>query len=294
MDTKQLIKTTKLGRNEIRDIQKLIQLAARVDNFSTKVYWNILKDRKIPEFDDFFFYINGNIVGYLGIFLFKADKAEISAVIHPKFRKQGIFTRLFEEARRELKRRGIPTALMLCEKDAQPAEDLIQKLGCELSHAEIEMIFKRKVELAGLPEVIMRDVTDDDVMELARMDTACFGSNFEKMVYRFVNGIKEKDRVIWMAVLDGKDVGKLHIRFDEGRKGFIHDLCVPPENQRKRIASSMVMASMERLKTKGINFVYLDVEEKNVTAIALYEKCGFDISAYHRFWSLTIDPDKPE
>lgn len=292
--TTTLTKTTKLSRNELRDIKKLITLAAKEDKFTTKVYWNILQDRKIPEFDDYFYYINGNLVGYLGLFVFKAHAAEVCSVIHPKYRGQGIFKRLFEEAWRELERREIPIALLLCNKGAEPGETVCQKMGAEYSHAEIEMTAKKKVDFEGLPEITMRDVSESDVMELARMDSVCFNTNFEKMVFRFINGLTDKNRVVWMAVQGDKDVGKVHIRFDEDRRAYIHDLCVPPENRRKRIGIAMTIATMEKLRQQGYHNIYLDVEESNPNAVAMYEKCGFEETAVHNFWKYPQGVQEPE
>lgn len=288
---KQLVKTSKLGKNELRDIKKLVTICAKEDKFITKIYWNILQDRKIPEFDDFLYYQDGNLVAYLGLFVFKENEAEVTALVHPKNRKEGLFNRLFDEAMRELTLRKIGTGLLLCNRGKEPAETIFKKLNAKYSHSEIEMEFKKPAELEGIPTIELRDTGEADVIDLAKMDSACFGTDFDKMVYRFFNGLKEKNRVVWMAVLNGTDVGKVHIRYDEGRRAYIHDLCVPPEQQRKRIATSMVIAAIAKLKSLGYPNIFLDVEESNPNAIALYEKTGFEISAIHDFWRHEINKD---
>src|ERR1035438_2327878 len=123
-NTKQLCKISKLGKVELREIRKLVDICKKNDGFETKLYWNILKDRRIPEFDDFFYYMDGNLVGYLAIFCFKEDEAEVSACIHPKYRQQGIFKRLYEESLDELRRRNMKAALLLVQHDSHPAEDI--------------------------------------------------------------------------------------------------------------------------------------------------------------------------
>ena len=135
---KQLTKTSKLGKNELREIRKLVDICQKADGFETKFYYNILKDRRIPEFDDFFYFLNGNLVGYLAIFCFKENEAEISACVHPKNRHQGIFKRLFEEAVGELGRRGINDALLLVQHHSQPAETIATHYNAVFSHAEHE------------------------------------------------------------------------------------------------------------------------------------------------------------
>jgi ribosomal protein S18 acetylase RimI-like enzyme len=281
---KQLTKVSKLGKTDLREIRKLVDICKKADGFETKFYYNILKDRRIPEFDDFFYYLNGNLVGYLAIFCFKENEAEVSACVHPKNRHQGIFKRLFAEACDELSRRGIQDALLLVQHGTQPAETICEHYNAKFSHAEHEMTAKRFVEIPDLPEVILRDVTKDDAMELARIDAAGFDTDFNKMVYRFLNGMNDKDRTVWMATHNGENIGKVHVRFDDDGRGYIHDLCVPPEHRRKRYAMSMVQETLVKLKKMGFKVVYLDVEATNPNAIELYSKCGFETTAIHDFW----------
>jgi ribosomal protein S18 acetylase RimI-like enzyme len=287
---KQLTKVSKLGKTDLREIRKLVDICKKADGFETKFYYNILKDRRIPEFDDYFYYLNGNLVGYLAIFCFKENEAEVSACVHPKNRHQGIFKRLFAEASDELRRRGIQDALLLVQHATQPAETICEHYNATFSHAEHEMTAKRFVDIPDLPEIILRDVTKDDAMELARIDAAGFDTDFNKMVYRFLNGMNDKDRTVWMATHNGENIGKVHVRFDEDGKGYIHDLCVPHEHRRKRYAMSMVQETLIKLKKMGFKVVYLDVEATNPNAIELYAKCGFETTAIHDFWRYPIAP----
>lgn len=287
---KQLTKVSKLGKTELREIRKLVDICKKADSFETKYYYNILKDRRIPEFDDFFYFLNGNLVGYLAIFCFKENEAEVSACVHPKNRHQGIFKRLFDEALDELGRRGIKDALLLVQHNSQPAETICAHYNAVFSHAENEMTFKKMVEIPNLPDVQLRDVTKDDAMELARIDAAGFDTDFNKMVYRFLSGMAEKDRTVWMATHNGENIGKVHVRFDDDGRGYIHDLCIPPEHRRKHYATAMVQQCLLRLKKMGFKVIYLDVEASNPNAIALYSKCGFETSAIHDFWRFPVPP----
>src|SRR5262245_56985602 len=105
--TKQITKTSKLHKNELSSIKKLTEIAGTYDQYKIKLYWNILQNRQTQELNDFLYYVDGNLVAYLALFTFKINEAEISAVVHPKFRKQQIFKTLLEEANNEVKKRGI-------------------------------------------------------------------------------------------------------------------------------------------------------------------------------------------
>lgn len=56
------------------------------------------------------------------------------------------------------------------------------------------------------------------------------------------------------------------------------NIAVDPEYRRKGIAQKLTEALMDHLKTKGIQFLMLEVRVSNLSAIALYEKLGFTVA----------------
>ena len=62
---------------------------------------------------------------------------------------------------------------------------------------------------------------------------------------------------------------------------FINNICVSPDNRRKGIAQKLITNIIKNARTKGVNFLFLQVKENNVGAIKLYRKLGF--KDQHRF-----------
>lgn len=286
---KYLIKTTKLSRNELKEIKNLSLLCQNHDKFKTKLYWNIIEDRKIPEYDDFLLYLEGNLIGYLAVFLFKEEEAELTALIHPKYRNQGHFKQLLMDGFFELKRRAIKKCQLICNRESKIAEEYFKRLNTTFSHSELEMTTSKFLSFPNLPDLELREYTQDDILDLAKMDSVCFNTAFEKMVFRFLNNIGEKDRKVYVATFEGEKVGKVHIRFDENQKAYIHDLCILPDYRRKKLATAMVMKIMELVSKKGVKIIFLDVEGHNESAINLYKQCGYDITAIHDFWTYSLE-----
>lgn len=279
-----LTKTTKLSKNELKEIRNLAIISHNVDKFKTKFYWNILEDRKLPEYDDYLLYVEGNLAGYVGVFAFKEEEVELTAIIHPKYRKQGYFKSLLSEIFSDLIRRGFQKCLLICNREAEVANKIVKRLNTSFSHAEYEMVSKRKPAFENLPELELREYVKDDIIDLAQMDAICFNSSLDKMIFRFINSMGEKNRKVYVALHNGEKIGKVHLRFDEKNHAYIHDLCILPPHRRKRLATAMVMKIMEILEQNRIKSIYLDVEGKNESAIKLYEQCGYEITAIHDFW----------
>jgi ribosomal protein S18 acetylase RimI-like enzyme len=283
-----LEKTTKLSKGELKEIKNLSILSQNVDHFKTKLYWNILEDRKLPEYDDFLFYIEGNLAAYIGVFAFKEEEVELAAIVHPKHRNQGYFKSLLPEVFMELAKRNFKKCLIIVNREGQVANQITKKLNTTYSHSEYEMFSKTKPTFTDLPKLELREYTHDDIIDLAQMDAVCFNSSLDKMIFRFINSMGEKNRKVYVAISNGEKIGKVHLRFDEKNHAYIHDLCILPAHRRKRLATAMVVQVMEILNQKKIHHIYLDVEGKNESAIKLYEQCGYEITAIHDFWAYDL------
>lgn len=283
-----LTKTTKLSKNELKEIKNLAILSHNVDKFKTKFYWNILEDRKLPEYDDFLLYVEGNLAAYVGVFAFKEEEVELTAIVHPKYRKQGYFKALLTEIFGELVNRGFQKCLLICNREAEVANEIAKKLNTTFSHSEYEMVSKIKPTFENLPELELREYVKEDIIDLAQMDAICFNSSLDKMIFRFINSIGEKNRKVYVAISNGEKIGKVHLRYDEKNHAYIHDLCILPAFRRQRYATAMVVQVMTLLEQHRVKTIYLDVEGKNESAIKLYEQCGYEVTAIHDFWAYDL------
>lgn len=286
MVERQFIKTSRLNKREIKNLRNLLQDSYKNDRFYIRLYWNIINQRELDALDDYLYYINGKLVGYFAIFVFKDTEAEISAVVHPDFRKQGLFTLMMQDAALDLDRRDISLCQLICHEKSEGSLKIVEKYGGKYDHSELEMELKQKVKLADLPEVELRLAGEEDIQILAQIDADAFDTDVDHMVFRFTQNLAEKNRMAFVASHNGMDVGKTHIRFDHEGIAFIHDLGVPPKLRRKGYAAAMVMELINVMKKKGYGKIALDVLDDNTNAIKLYQKCGFEITDEHKFYNV--------
>ena len=73
---------------------------------------------------------------------------------------------------------------------------------------------------------------------------------------------------------NGSLVGWCAAVSDGVRHGFLVDLIVHPESQRRGIGRSLVQHAIEFLLRSGISVIHADFNDENA---AFYEKCGFRI-----------------
>ena len=71
----------------------------------------------IKDVNEFLYYSGDKLVGYIGICNFGGSTLEVSGMVHPRYRRKGIFTKLFEFLKEEWLRRGNVEILLLSDQE---------------------------------------------------------------------------------------------------------------------------------------------------------------------------------
>lgn len=281
---KQLTKLSRLHKNEWRTIKNLIDYSANQDKFRIKAYWHVLQDRLTNEFNDFLYLLDGNLIGYLGLFTFTSNEAEMTAVIHPKFRQKHLFRKLLSEALLELRQRRIEYCTWIIPQRSVLTRDFAEQLGGQYLFSQTEMKAVRSPIARELPEIRLDLATMDHVSTLADLGATSFKASYADTLQRLTENLREKNRKAWLlSTPEHTHVGKIHVRYEDANTAFIHDLCIAPEHRGKNLAMAMNLKTMDILRAQGYSNIILDVELHNEGALKLYENCGFEAQHAYDF-----------
>lgn len=105
---------------EISEILQLAAICDAHDNITVRLNEDFLQLRIETETSDFFWYEDGELIGYLGLYQFNNHEIEASGMVHPNHRRQGIFTALVEALKAEVTHRGIPNIVFFNEHISKP------------------------------------------------------------------------------------------------------------------------------------------------------------------------------
>lgn len=287
---KQITKLSKLHKTDLKQIRNLVDLAGQQDGYKIKLYWYVVENRLTNEFNDFFYYLDGNLIAYLGLFTFQADEAELTAVVHPKYRRQGLFKKMLAEAMLELSQRQIHKAIWITPRGSFMDSTYIQAMEGEFVMSQVEMIHEAEPVAKPLPNIFLKPATKNDLYTLSKIGAISFNSSFSDTLQRFTENMEEKNRFVWLASTEEyENIGKIHVRFDESRAAFIHDLCILPEFRGKKYAMAMIILMIKMLKERGQRTILLDVECDNQGALRLYEQCGFKTIVTYDYWRVSLN-----
>src|ERR1700686_3209737 len=94
-----LITKSTLTPGEIAEISRLVDICNEHDGLRMRIGLEMLRERAGDETNDFLYYANGQLVGYLEADSYGGKEKELTGMVHPDFRRQGIFTTLFAAAK---------------------------------------------------------------------------------------------------------------------------------------------------------------------------------------------------
>ncbi len=235
------------------------------------------------HFRSFFLYYEGKrLAGELFVFLTGPKSAEITALVDPYHRREGIFTKLFAAAAEELEKYGIEEILFVSEPDCAAAREVCSRLGLEKKYSEMMMeLTENEACGSGLtgaesPEdnrVMIEDGPEDNTTgsEDAAADHLIRFEDTEDGLRAFIADPAGK-----------KDIGHADIAFF-GNTAFISHVEIDENMRGRGLGKKLVGAVIAKItKTRGGKdgmtanpVIRLQVRSDNIPAVALYEKLGF-------------------
>ena len=134
-----LIAKQTLTPDEIAEISRLIDICNEHDGLRMRIGLEMLRERTGDETNDFLYYADGQLVGYLEADSYGGQEKELTGMVHPDFRRQGIFTALFTAAKEEMQQRGVQKMIFVCEHKSESGRAFLATTGAQLAYAEHEM-----------------------------------------------------------------------------------------------------------------------------------------------------------
>ncbi|WP_099156690.1 GNAT family N-acetyltransferase [Virgibacillus ndiopensis] len=262
-----------LTTKQLKDIEELQRICDSRDKIQLKLNWDMLRTREDNENNDFFHYENGELVGFLGLYGF-GSKIEICGMVHPHYRRKGIFSRLLTVSMKLITKHDNTTILLNAPSASFTAQNFLEKYPCRYTFTEYQMKWVT-TDLLSDEEVTLRKAKPDDLDSEVRLDVLCFGFS-ETDAKQYNERIKnDETQQFYMIDYHKKNVGKLRIAHTDG-EAWIYGFAVLPQFQGMGIGRKALSKSIILENRKGYP-IFLEVEAKNSHALGLYESCGFQI-----------------
>lgn len=281
-----LLWTQGLTASALQEIMQLAEICQQHEHLTMKLNWNTLRNRPQQETNDFLYYENGMLVGYLALFCFNTQEAEVSGMVHPGYRRRGIFSRLFQAAAEEVQRRNIPQILGIVEHISQGGQAFARRLQGRLHHSEYKMtLAEPRLASTDIEGLTFRRSQGEDGMILAHITAVAFGIPRSEVTW-YSQGPQEA-RPSYLAQLGDIYVGKLDVNLGE-QDALILGFGVLPEFQGRGYGRRLLAYTIQEMLKLGKRQISLEVVTENQNALALYQSCGFQTVTSYDYYSYPV------
>lgn len=288
------------------ELRALADLCDKRDGIRLKLNWGMLERRPEGETNDFVWMEGGRAAGFLALYSFNTSEAEVGGMVHPDFRRRGIFGRLLEAAAEEARKRGIPKLLFVCPHDSAGARGFVDKIGARYSFSEYGMQLTeealaeaRKPSPADpghglpaghlqhtasgdpartrtLPAITLRRADSGDRELMIRLDVEGFNLPEEDSaaIVDMVLGNPESEWAFIASEGGGETVGKINVYSRDDNAHFF-GFTVLPEHRGCGYGRAILNEGIRSMAGLGFKSMTLEVSCDNRNALSLYTSCGF-------------------
>lgn len=245
-------------------------------------------DFVVDKADELLYYTNGMLIGYLGINDFGGRALEVNGVVHPEYRKKGVFKALLSLAVDQWRTRKTEFMLLLSDSKSSSGISFIESTEAEYDHTEYDMTLSDRIynDMSGLSKrLVLRATENKDSEEISRQNALYFNESMEEQEPLDIEGEKRRGFHIFIAELDSKPIGKTHLHIANG-EGGIFGLGVVPDQRGKGFGRELLIASVEKLKELGADKIFLQVDAENENALSLYKSAGFEETHSMKYYKL--------
>lgn len=283
-----VVKRHRLSSDELTQIEQLADICNHHDGIELRLNWDMLRSRTGEESNDFLYFQEGQLVGFLGLYLPNSREIEVSGMVHPLFRRQGIFRTLDEHMRVELRRRGIDQVIFSVNHVTPSGQAFAKSVGARYSFSEYRMVLGEKVPFAKRHTgLTLEFVEPGDAEFYVKCMNACFGLSEEETRQSFIQSMMSINRQLYTVRLNQQPIGSICAVIG-GSAVTLHELCIMPEYRGRGYGREVMGETVHKLLADEYPNIEFQMRCHNHQSRGLYETCGFEVAAVYDYYEIRL------
>ncbi len=283
-----------LTAHEMAELEQLAALCDARENLRMRLDYNMLDLPILPTDDLFLFYRNDALLACLLLDRYHSDMKEVTGMVHPDFRRQGIFRTLLAAAGKECQSRGINRLLFICEATSLSGQAFLQHIGARREFAEHRMVLQNfQPRFQYDDHLLFREALLDDLEELSVILAADFGNSKERARQHLLRAFERPHQRFYIATYGGdgvgcaEPVGTLRVEEMPAELG-IYGFFVRPEYRGRGHGRQILEETIATLRARSQKPVMLEVDTNNFTALNLYRSLGFVVERTYEYYGFAL------
>jgi len=292
--SQELCKKLTLTEHEVSLIKKLVLECETYEALHMPIVWQNLLERPANAINDFLYYVNGELVGYLTLNDTDPVLNELVGVVHPAYRRRGIFRQLLHAVREEHHRPDEKQLFLTCEHTSSSGHGFIQAIGAKHIVSEYEMVCTDFQERRAFDEHLsFRKAESSDLETIIKIQSAGFGYPEDFTRLRVLHHAQDPHHRYYLLVYGEEPVGCQEpvgsLRLDYGEEAVgIFAVSIHPDYQSRRYGRQMLEEAVSVIRSHSHKLIFLYVRVENERAVKLYRSCGFTVRTIYDYYSMDL------
>lgn len=284
-----------MNQRQLMEVRELARICDAADGIELKLNWSMLEKRPEGEPNDFLWYDNGRLAGFLALYHFNPSEAEVGGMVHPEFRRKGIFKALLNKALESARKQGVPKLLFVCPNQSASAQSFLRAQGAAYAYSEFGMKLAGEAPRSGAAAaavgapVTLRRADSSDRELMIRLDSEGFEMS-EQDGIALVEMILSSPELEWPYIAynpEGEPVGRINIHTRD-RNAHFFGFSVLPRYRRQGFGRRILLEAIRIADAQGLRSMSLEVACENRKALELYHSCGFQENYVNDYYVLEL------
>lgn len=289
-DKNKIFREAGLNKQNLEDIKSLLRVCEEYDKPNQCIDESPLLHKE--ERNTYILYKEESLIGYLGIYpSFEEGQARATGVVHPSFRRRGIFASLFEEAKTICREKNIKRLHLINDQTSESGKEFVISTGAKYQYSSYSMMFdinnweNQKYELENFT---LRGTCEEDLNDIVKIGMDGFDTAEEEERKYNKEGMENPQKNMYVGLYNNQAVGAISVVF-ENNEAYICDLAVLKKFRGRGIGKKILIDCIHRILNQEIKNIKLSVKAKNKNALSLYKYCGFGIETAYDSYELNIE-----
>jgi ribosomal protein S18 acetylase RimI-like enzyme len=282
------IAKTRLSGLDIAELRELAVICNAHDSALYRANWETLEQRESNTYTDFCYYQDNRLMGMVSLYMFQGEEAEISGLVHPDIRRQGIGTALLQAAAQQAALLGAQALVLFHDVRSEAGSAFIKALQPKYSHNEyrLDLVTLNPPE-HYTPGLVIAPAQRSEALDVAVITAEAFGMNAQQIVRSIEGKIATRPNAYYLARLNGQPIGALSVTIS-GLEAGIYGVGIISQLRGKGYGRELIAKTILDIQAQSPYSIYIEVEPENTRARRLYEYLGFQFTTEYHYSRLEL------
>lgn len=278
----EIVAMTYHSRQQASDIMELEQRCSEAD--AIRISSDLEHLTKEDGDHALLLYREDRLIGLLSWFASGTEYAQINAMVHPDYRRQGVFRRLLQQARADISPLAVYGLSYRIPGGSETGLAAAAALGARFDRSEYAMIYDPQAAVPPVTDAVrLLPVTPADLEFSIACSAQAFGET-EEETSGYFQQTDEPGKMTYIAWTGDGRIGLIRVNAVNQDTAFIYNFCILPSCQGKGYGAEVLRQTVGLLLHKPYPVIRLSVVTENARALNLYLCSGFAIRTEYKYF----------